>query len=43
VWVTLDPATAAMSSTGANAVAIETAERAVRRFAAQALGITVAD
>ena len=41
--VTLDPATATMSSVGGNAEAIQNAEQAVRRFAAQALGITVAD
>jgi hypothetical protein len=32
-----------MSSFGDNADAIEVAEQAIRRFAAQALGITVAD
>ena len=41
--VTLDPDTATMSSVGDNADAIEVAERAIRRFAGQALGITVAD
>jgi hypothetical protein len=41
--VTLDPQTATMSSAGDNAEAIEVAERAVRGFARQALGITVAD
>jgi hypothetical protein len=41
--VTLDPDTATMSSVGDNADAIEVAEQAIRRFAAQALGITVAD
>ena len=41
--VTLDPDTATMSSFGDEADAIEVAEQAVRRFAAQALGITVAD
>ncbi|RDH77725.1 hypothetical protein DVS77_15285 [Mycolicibacterium moriokaense] len=40
--VTLDPATATLSSTGDDSEAIETARDAVRRFAAQALGITVA-
>lgn len=39
--VTLDPATATMSSRGANADATAVAEQAVRRFAAQALGITL--
>jgi hypothetical protein len=32
-----------MSSDGDNADAIEVAEQAIRRFAGQALGITVAD
>lgn len=32
-----------MSSVGGNADAIEVAEQAVRRFAGQALGITVRD
>ena len=41
--VTLDPDTATLSSVGDNTEAIEVAERAVRGFAAQALGITVAD
>jgi hypothetical protein len=41
--VSLDPDTATMSSSGADADAIGVAEQAVRRFAAQALGITVAD
>ena len=41
--VSLDPDTATMSSFGDDADAIEVAERAIRRFAAQALGITVAD
>jgi hypothetical protein len=41
--VSLDPDTATMSSFGDNADAIEVAEQAIRRFAAQALGITVAD
>jgi len=41
--VTLDPATGTLSTVGDNAEAIETAERAVRGFAGQALGITVAD
>ncbi len=41
--VTLDPDSATLSSVGGNAEAIKTAEQAVRRFAAQALGITVAD
>jgi hypothetical protein len=41
--VTLDPDTATMSSVGANADAIEAAEQAIRRFAGQALGITLAD
>ena len=41
--VTLDPGTATMSSVGGNADAIEVAEQAIRRFAGQALGITVAD
>ena len=41
--VMLDPDTAAVSSRGDNTEAIEVAEQAVRRFAAQALGITVAD
>ena len=41
--VTLDPDTATMSSFGDDADAVEVAEQAVRRFAAQALGITVAD
>ena len=41
--VTLDPDTATLSSLGDNTEAIEVAVRAVRGFAAQALGITVAD
>ncbi len=41
--VTLNPDTATMSARGDNAEAIEVAEQAVRRFAAQALGITVPD
>ena len=41
--VTLDPDTARLSSAGDNSEAIEVAEHAVRRFAGQALGITVAD
>ena len=41
--VTLDPDTATMSSVGDNADAIDVAEQAIRRFAGQALGITVAD
>lgn len=41
--VTLDPDTATMSSVGGNADAIEVAEQAIRRFAGQALGITVRD
>jgi hypothetical protein len=41
--VTLDPDSATMSSLGANTDAIEVAERVVRRFADQALGITVRD
>jgi hypothetical protein len=41
--VTLDPDTATMSSFGDDADAIDVAEQAIRRFAAQALGITVAD
>jgi hypothetical protein len=41
--VTLDPATGTLSSAGDNTEAIEVAERAVRGFAGQALGITVAD
>ncbi|MFY9922719.1 MAG: hypothetical protein WAL26_30660 [Mycobacterium sp.] len=41
--VTLDPDSATMSSAGADAAAIEVAQQAVRRFAAAALGITVAD
>ena len=41
--VTLDPETATLSSAGENTEAIEVAERAVRGFARQALGITVAD
>jgi hypothetical protein len=40
--VTLDPATATLTSVGENTEAIEVAERAVRGFAGQALGITVA-
>ena len=41
--VTLDPDTAKLSSVGENREAIDVAEQAVRRFAGQALGITVAD
>ena len=41
--VTLDPDTATMSSVGGDADAIEAAEQAIRRFAEQALGVTVAD
>ena len=41
--VTLDPDTATMSSVGDNADAIDVAEQAIRRFAGQALGITLAD
>lgn len=41
--VTLDPVTARLSSSGDNAEAIEVAQRAVRGFADQALGIRVAD
>ncbi|MDX1884106.1 hypothetical protein [Mycolicibacterium sp. 120270] len=41
--VTLDPEAAVMSSVGENAEAIEVAEQAVRRFAGQALGITIRD
>jgi hypothetical protein len=41
--VTLNPDTARLSSVGDNGEAIEVAEQAVRRFAGQALGITVAD
>jgi hypothetical protein len=41
--VTLDPQTATMSSAGGNTEAIEIAERAIRGFAEQALGITVVD
>jgi hypothetical protein len=41
--VTLDVDTATVSSRGGNAEAIEVAEQAVRRFAVQALGITVRD
>lgn len=41
--VTLDPESATMSSAGADAAAIEVARQAVRRFAAEALGITVRD
>jgi hypothetical protein len=41
--VSLDPETATMSSSGGNADAIEAAEQAVRRFAAEALGIRVGD
>ena len=41
--VTLDPDTATMSSFGDNADVIEVAEHAIRRFADQALGVTVAD
>ena len=41
--VTLHPDTATVSSTGDNAEATEVALRAVRGFAEQALGITVAD
>lgn len=41
--VTLDPDTARLSSVGENTEAIDVAEQAVRRFAGQALGITVAD
>ncbi len=39
--VTLDPEAAVVSSDGANADAIAVAEQAVRRFADQALGITI--
>ena len=41
--VTLDPDSATLSSVGGNAEAIEVAEQAIRRFAGQALGITVRD
>lgn len=41
--VTLDPRTGSLSSAGANAEAIDVARQAVRRFADQALGITLAD
>jgi hypothetical protein len=41
--VTLDPQTAALTSAGDNAEAIAVARRAVRGFAEQALGLTVAD
>jgi hypothetical protein len=41
--VTLDPDTATVSCRGGEADAIEAAVRAVRRFAGQALGITVRD
>jgi hypothetical protein len=41
--VSLDPDTATMSSFGDDADAVEAAEQAVRRFAAHALGVTVAD
>lgn len=41
--VTLHPGTARLWSVGENSEAIEVAEQAVRRFAVQALGITVAD
>jgi hypothetical protein len=41
--VTLDPATATLTSVGDNAEAIEVAERAVRGFADQALGLTLPD
>jgi hypothetical protein len=41
--VRLDPDAATMSSAGDNADAIAVAEEAVRRFAADALGITVRD
>jgi hypothetical protein len=41
--VTLDPNTGTLSSVGDNTEAIEVAALAVRGFAAQALGITVAD
>jgi hypothetical protein len=41
--VTLDPATPRVWSVGDNTEAIEVAEQAVRRFAGQALGITIRD
>ncbi len=41
--VTLDPDTATMSCVGDDADAIQAAEQAIRRFAGQALGITVRD
>ena len=41
--VTLEPDSATISSVGGDADAIETAEEAVRRFAMQALGITIRD
>lgn len=41
--VTLDPDTATLSLHGDNAEALQTAEQAVRRFATQALRITVRD
>jgi hypothetical protein len=41
--VSLDPNTATMSAVGDDADAIEAAEQAIRRFAAQVLGVTVAD
>ncbi len=41
--VTLHPDTATMSSHGDNTDAVTAAERAVRRFAAAALGVTVRD
>jgi hypothetical protein len=41
--VTLDPDTATMTSVGGDTDAIDAAEHAIRRFAAQALGITVVD
>ena len=40
--ITLDPDAGTLSSIGDNAEAIDVAERAVRGFATQALGITVA-
>jgi hypothetical protein len=41
--VSLDPNTATMSAFGDDADAIEAAEQAIRRFAAQVLGVTLAD
>lgn len=41
--VTLNPQTATVSSVGENAEAVEAAEQAVRRFAGQALGLTIPD